>query len=305
MGLSSKSKTALSKAALFAASIIWGSSFIVVKGTVDSIAPAYLVALRFTLGFIMLSLLFITHYKNLNFDYIKRGGMAGICLFIAYFLQTVGITDTTAGKNAFLTAVYCVFVPFMTWLFFKMRPKGYDFLAAFICIAGIGCVSITGDIVSGFTIGYGDLVTLASGLFFGIHVVLVFRFSEGRDMVLFTIVQFFFVSVCAFISAAFSGPFPTEIGTNALLGVLFLALFPTAIGTLFQNLGQKFVEPSAASLILSLESVFGALFSVVFMKERLTAATLIGFVLIFVSIVISQTRLSFLRKQNKPVDTTA
>ncbi len=290
---SQKSKGKLSKLALFTAALIWGSSFVVVKNTVDAISVQYLIAFRFTAGCIILSLIFVKKLKLINFDYIWRGAILGGFLYLAYTLQTIGITDTTAGKNAFLTAVYCVIVPFMFWIVFKTRPDIFNITAAFLCIIGIGFVSLTSDL----TIGFGDAFTLCSGFFYAAHIVAVAKFSKGKDMVLFTIIQFAFVSLFAWCVAPFTGSFPTELSSSTIFGLLFLALLPTATGMLLQNVGQKHVSPSSASILLSLESVFGALFSILFFGEQPTLKIYIGFVLIFISIIISETKLSFLRKK--------
>ena len=109
----SKKVNIASKLALFGASVIWGSSFLVVKNSMDFMRPHTLLAFRFTIGSILLCLLFAKRLKKINKDYIIKGGIMGIFLFIAYSLQTIGITDTTPGKNAFLTAVYCVIVPYL------------------------------------------------------------------------------------------------------------------------------------------------------------------------------------------------
>lgn len=283
---SQKSKGKLSKLALFTAALIWGSSFVVVKNTVDAISVQYLIAFRFTAGCIILSLIFVKKLKLINFDYIWRGAILGGFLYLAYTLQTIGITDTTAGKNAFLTAVYCVIVPFMFWIVFKTRPDIFNITAAFLCIIGIGFVSLTSDL----TIGLGDAFTLCSGFFYAAHIVAVAKFSKGKDMVLFTIIQFAFVSLFAWCVAPFTGSFPTELSSSTILGLLFLALLPTATGMLLQNVGQKHVSPSSASILLSLESVFGALFSILFFGEQPALKIYIGFVLIFISITF--------RKQN-------
>ncbi|MEG0804026.1 MAG: DMT family transporter, partial [Pygmaiobacter sp.] len=176
----------LHKSALFAAALIWGSSFFIVKNSVSDFSPNILLGIRFTIGCILLSLIF---YKKLRFitrALIWKGGLTGLFLCGAYCLQTIGITDTTPGKNAFLTAIYCVLVPFFYWVIYKIRPDRYNFLAATLCIAGIGLVSLTGD----FSIRFGDALTLAGGVFYALHMVAVAKFGMDQDSVLFTIIQF-------------------------------------------------------------------------------------------------------------------
>lgn len=287
------SSSILSKAALFGAAIIWGSSFFIVKNTVDVFSPHILLGFRFTIGCVLLSIIFFKKLKQLNFDYIWKGAIIGLCLFLAYSTQTLGITKTTPGKNAFLTAIYCVLVPFLFWIVDKNKPDVFNFLAAIICIAGIGMVSITGD----FSIGLGDALTLVGGFFYAAHMVSIAKFSKGKDPVLVTIVQFGFAAIFSWIVGLTFEEMPTKLSFGSMTGMLYLAVFATTIALLLQNVGQKKTPPAAAAIIMSLESVFGVLFSVLFFGEKLTSRLVIGFTLIFLAVVISETKLSFLKKK--------
>ncbi|MGL6292825.1 EamA family transporter [Eubacterium aggregans] len=110
------------KITLFAAALIWGSSFFVMKNVVDVFPPSLILAIRFPIGFVLLSLFFFKRLKNLNWEYLKIGAVIGFFLALAYGIQTLGLTDTTPGKNAFLAVVYCVIVPFLYWIVDKRRP---------------------------------------------------------------------------------------------------------------------------------------------------------------------------------------
>lgn len=138
----------LARGALFSAALIWGSSFFVVKDTVDAIPPNFLLAVRFTVGCIVLALIFHKRLKEIDREYLWKGAVIGLCLFAAYSSQTIGITDTTPGKNAFLTAVYCVIVPFLFWMVNKTKPDIYNIAAALLCLTGIGMVSLTEGFLS-------------------------------------------------------------------------------------------------------------------------------------------------------------
>lgn len=283
----------LARLFLFAAAIIWGSSFIVVKNTVDVFPPFMLLGFRFTLGCALLCVVFHKKLKQLNKDYFIKGAVVGACLFGAFGLQTIGITYTTPGKNAFLTAVYCVIVPFLFWIVDKCKPDVYNFLAALLCILGIGLVSLNGEL----SVGIGDALTLASGFFFAAHMVSIAKFSQGKDPVLITILQFGFCAAFSWITGFLFEDFPVQWSVGTVGGLLYLAVFSTAVALLLQNVGQKHTPPASASIILSLESVFGVLFSVVLYGEEVTPRLLFGFVLIFFAVVVSETKLSFLAKK--------
>ncbi len=281
----------LPKLALFMAAFIWGSSFFIMKDTVDVFPPYILLSIRFTIASVLLGMIFFRRLKQINFDYIKKGGIIGLLLFLAYSTQTIGITETTPGKNAFLTAVYCVIVPFLFWLVDHSKPDRYNFFAALICISGIGLVALKGD----FSIGYGDAFTLLGGFLYAGHMVSVAKLGKEKDPIILTILQFAFAALFSWCIGLTFEKFPGSWGTNNLIGLLYLAIFATAAALLFQNVGQKWTHPSAAAIILSLESVFGVLFSIAFYGEQLTGRLTIGFLMIFIAVVVSETKLSFIK----------
>ena len=283
------------KVALFGASLIWGSSFLVVKNSVDTITPHVLLLIRFSVGGLLLCLIFFHRLRELNCDYFIKGSLLGLLLFLGYSLQTIGITDTTPGKNAFLSAIYCVLVPFIYWAVDRKKPDSYNFLAALVGIIGIGFVSLNGDL----TIRMGDAFTLAGGIFYAAHMVALAKLSRDKDPVLLTIMQFGYGSVFSLIIALLFEEAPAKLTTDTILGLAFLAVFATAGAILLQNIGQKYTSPTSASIILSLESVFGVLFSVLFYHEEITLRIFIGFALIFLAVIISETKLSFLKRKQK------
>lgn len=290
--MSKSSKNTGAKAALFGAAIIWGSSFLIVKNSMDVMQPHTLLAIRFTIGCLLLSLIFHKRLKNLNKGYFIKGGIIGTFLFFGYSLQTIGITDTTPGKNAFLTAIYCVIVPFMFWAVDKKRPDIFNIIAAFTSIIGIGLVSLSGN----FSIRMGDALTLLSGVVYAAHLVSIAKFAKDKDPILLTILQFGYAAVYAWIVALLFENIPTHYSISAVSGILYLAVFATAVAILLQNIGQKYTHPAPAAIILSLESVFGVLFSVIFYHEVITPRLFLGFLLIFTAVIISETKLSFLFK---------
>ncbi len=284
-----------SKLALFGASLIWGSSFLIMKNSVDAISPHFLLALRFTIGCLLLSLIFHRRLKQLNASYFIKGGLIGLFLFLAYSLQTIGLTGTTPGKNAFLTAIYCVIVPFLYWAVDRKKPDVFHLSAAFLTILGIGLVSLT----SSLTIEYGDAFTMAGGFFYAAHMVAVAKLTRDKDPVLITILQFGYAALISWIIALLSEDMTLPMEAGVLSGVLYLSVFATAVALLLQNVGQKYTNPAPAAIILSLEAVFGVLFSVIFYGEEVDIKLLFGFLLIFLAVIISETKLSFLRKKEE------
>lgn len=288
-----KKMAVLGRLTLLATTIIWGTSFVVLKNTLDSISTPYVLAFRFAGAAVVLLLFSIRDLKKLDRQYLKGGIGMGMCIFVAYVLQTYGLAYTTPGKNAFLTATYCVLVPFLAWAVYRRKPDRYNILAAVVCIVGIGLVTLNEDL----SVNFGDLLTIGSGLFYALHILITDRYVEGRSVILMTFLQFATGGVLAWILALLTGPFPSQIPTDSVLSLAYLCIMCTAVSFSMQAFGQKHTPASGSAVILSLESVFGALFSAIFYHEKMGFKLLLGFVLIFVAVLISETKLSFLRKK--------
>ena len=285
----------LAKPMLFAAAFIWGSSFFIMKGAVDVLPPLLLLAVRFTGGAVLLGLICWNKWRGFTPDYLWRGAIIGGFLFLAYAVQTFGLVGTTPSKNAFLTAVYCVLVPFFYWAAARRRPDRYNVLAALMCVAGVGLVSLTGDL----RITWGDGLTLCCAVFYAAHIVAVAKVSPGKDIYLLTVFQFAFAALYAWVSGLLTSrlPGPEVLTPDFVVQMAYLVVMATTVALLFQNVGQVWSDPASASVILSLESVFGVLCSVVFYGDPVTPRLLAGFALIFVAVVCSETKFSFLRRR--------
>lgn len=283
----------LSRVLILFATIIWGSSFVILKSTLDSLPVFGILAFRFLAASVLLALIFRKHLRLMDRGYLARGLVLGLLLVCAYTAQTYGLYDTSPGKNAFLTAAYCVIVPFLNWFVVKVRPDKYNMIAAFLCVGGIGLVSLSSDL----SINSGDALTLLSSFLYAAHIIAVSRFSKGRDIFMLTILQFAVSGTAALACCLVWGAPPAAIPPQAIASLLYLTTFATAGALLFQNIGQKYTEPAAASVLLALEAPFGVLFSMLFYSERPTPRMLFGFALIFMAVLCSETKLSFLRKK--------
>ena len=289
----------IAKPMLFAAAFIWGSSFFIMKDALDALPVQYLLAIRFTAGAVLLGIFCGKRWRTFTPDYFWRGAVIGGMLYTAYSIQTYGLALTTPSKNAFLTAVYCVLVPFLYWAAARIRPDRYNVLAAVLCVTGVGLVSLTGDL----TVNPGDGLTLVCALFYAMHIVSVAKVSPGKDIYLLTVFQFAFAALFAWIGGALTETFPAQAlaKPEVLLPLAYLAVMATTVALLFQNVGQVWSDPASASVILSLESVFGVLCSVLFAGDQVSGRMLAGFALIFVAVVCSETKFSFLRKKEERI----
>lgn len=285
----------LAKCSLFLTALIWGTSFVILKNTMETISIPYIMIMRFGGAAVIMLCMSLPFRRYWNLSYLKGGCLMGLCLFTAFFVQTLGLTHTTPGKNAFLTASYCIIVPFLSWLIYKQRPNHYHLLGAFLCIIGIGLVSLQNDL----TFGVGELLSACSGFFFALHMIVTSHYVESRHPILLNAIQFSVVAILAWVVSFFYGVPPQNLTAHDIFPIIYLCVFSTAGCYLFQSFGQKYATPTSVAVILSLESVFGTTLSVLFYGETLSIRLVVGFVLIFAAILISETKLAFLQQKHK------
>ena len=275
------------KVYILLATLIWGSSFVIVKDVTNELAVLWLLAIRFLAASILLALIFIKKRKLFfKKEYIICGACFGCALFIAYYFQTIGVTDTTPGKNAFLSAPYNILVPFFAWFIGMRKPTIFNVLAAVLAIFGVGLIALDSDL----SFRWGDAMTLIGAVFFAVHIVLVSRLSENKDIYVLTIWQFFVAGIIPLIGALI---FEDSIqisswGMDMWGSIAYLTIGCTAAALLFQNMGLKKVPPATGALLLSFESVFGAIFSIAMGAEVLTAKIIIGFFVMFFAVLVSE-----------------
>ena len=284
----------LAGAGMLSTAAIWGIAFVVVKNSLDTVPPTYMLAFRFTIAAVLLAAICHKKLQGLTKDTIRAGAVLGFWLFFSYLVQTIGCQYTTAGKNAFLTSAYVVIVPFLCWLLDKKKPDGFCAAAAVLALTGIGLLSLQGDL----SVNRGDVLTLICAIGFALHMFYIDRYTEKWDPVTLTVLQLSFAALFSWLlSPILDGGFPEGAFRPDIVGsMLYLGIFSTMIGFLLQNVCQKYTAPSTASLLLSTESVFGVLSSVLLLGERMTPRMLAGCGLLFIAVLLSETKLSFLSK---------
>lgn len=281
------------------ATIIWGFSFVIVKDALVLIPPVYMTTLRFTLAAIVLALVFHKKLKLIHKQYLISGAVLGFFLFAATAIQTVALQTTDAGVCAFLTTAYVVWSPFLAWAIFKKRPNKQCLLAVVFAIIGIGLLSLN----KGFGIGFGELLTLVCGVGYALHIVFSDNYTETQDPILISVLQMVFAAIFGWIAAPF---YEGRLDLSAMAGdgqfwiaILYTGVLSTAICFLLQVVAQKHLSVTTAAILLSMESVFGTIFSVIFLQEMLGPKKLVGFVLMFAAVLISQ--ITFSRKKKQKV----
>ena len=289
---------------LLGATLVWGTSFFILKDTISEYPSMFIIGLRFLASALIIGLIFIKRIIKLNKGTFFRGVMVGLCLAGAYLTQTYGLEKTSPSTNAFLTSLYCVICPFLFWLFYKMKPKSYNVISMGLCAIGLSLVAFSGGEETGNEF-IGCCLTLVSAVFYALQIVFNYRFQNEKDdtfQLIFT--QILTAGVIIFIvSLIFEFPV-NDIQTfiikkEHIFNVVYLTVACTVFAQLAQILGQKWTTPAQVTIILSLESVFGALFSVLLGGERLTLMLLSGFIVIFISVMITELKIDFIKLFSK------
>ena len=286
MRRTSKSHQILGSLGLTGAALIWGLSFVVVKDSADAVPVLYLVALRYLLAEFAMGVLFFKKLKGLTKEAVRQGMVLGFFLCAGQFFQTLGCKYTTAGKNAFLTTTYVILVPFLCWWLEKEKPKEAQIFAALAALAGIALLSLEGSL----RIQTGDFLTLVCGGMLSFHILFIDRYTGKTDPILLTLLQFFFAGIYSWGMIGATGiPFPVQIWERELLlNLLYIGVGSTMLGFLLQIVCQKYTNPNVAAVLLSLESVFGMLFSVLFLHEVVTWRIFTGCVCMLAAVLLSE-----------------
>ena len=282
--------------ALFGATMIWGTSFIILKSTLDDMGTMWVLSMRFTLATLILGFAAGKKLRKMDRQIVKGSIYMGLSLAAAYIVQTYGLFFTTPGKNSFLTSAYCVLVPFMAWGVYRRRPDASNVIAAFLCLAGIGLVSL-GEVIS--DINKGDLLTLGCGVFYALQIIIMEQYVGKGDALSISTVQFATAAIICWTGALLFETAPGTVPSSTWFSIAYLGVMCTAVCFFLQAWGMKYVPSSTAAMILSLEAVFGTLFSVIFYHEQLTPKLLLGFALIFLSIIISEVKPKFHKGRQK------
>ena len=278
-------QSTIAKLALLLTAMLWGSTFTIGKLATEAFSPSFIIALRFLVASIALLFAAWPLRKQLDKKYWLDGFWMGLTLFASYILQVGGLAlDTSPGKSAFLCTTYSVMVPFLYWFITKERPRIRHIVCVFLCLAGVGILSLSG----GWGMSAGDILTVLSGVPCAMNMVITAIVSRNRNVLLLTTIELWVVTIFAGIFVLFGNGFPSAFPLGAVGGIVYLGLIATALCLFMQSYGLKYAEPAIGGMLISLESVFGVIFSVIIYHERITLRMLLGFSVIFLAILLSQ-----------------
>ena len=300
---------------LLVAALIWGSTFVAQTTASDTVEPFTFLFSRSFIGFLFLiPVIAIFNYqgnKKLNMGEQKQtlkpskltiiaGVLCGVALTIASYCQQKGITlmtDNASGKAGFITALYIVFTPIFGVILKRRIPK---IIAICVPIATLGFYLLC--IKSDFSIELGDLLTLASAFFFTFHILIIDYFMEkGANPIKTSCIQFLVVGIISLILAFIFEKPDFSVIWNAKLEIMYAGFLSSGIAYTLQIIAQKDADPTSATLIMSLESVFAVLSGWLVLGEALSSKELFGCLLVFIAVILAQVQLPPPKKktQNK------
>ncbi|MEK5330357.1 DMT family transporter [Lysinibacillus sp. FSL W8-0992] len=278
---------------LLTTAIVWGSGFVITAIALEYLTAYQVMAGRFLLASIILTVIFGYKLKKATKSVVWKGVLLGTILYIAFALQTVGLQYTTPSKNAFLTAVNVIVVPLIAYAVYKRRIDGYEIIGSIIAIVGIGCLSLQGSL----TMNIGDALSLACAVAFAFDIFCTNLFVQKEDAIALTIIQFITASAIGILVVVSQGDIPASLEKEAIYSLIYLGIFSTTIAYLFQNVANQYTSATKAAIILSTESFFGMVLSVIFLHEVLTSRMVIGAVLILLAILIAEVKPAYPKKR--------
>lgn len=281
-----KSKTSLKGVfILLITALIWGASFVSQSVGAESVQPFTFMGIRTLMGAIVLVPFILITKRTVNLKTIKKGAIMGIFLCIATNLQQYAFYYSTAGKIAFCTATYMFLIP-VAGLFLRKKEPFVTWLCVLMGFAGLYFLCFKGG--DDFSINKGDVLSLICAVFFTCQILCIEKFTEECDGVVLSCVQFFTAGIITIILMVIFEKPEWQAIKSAGTALLYSGLMSCGIAYTLQVVGQKYCEATIASLIMCMESVFAVISSAIILHEKLSGREIIGCIIMFTAIVISQ-----------------
>jgi len=267
-------------------SVIWGSTFFIIKDTVVTLNEYYLVFARTFIA--AASMLVFLYFKNkkalLNYKTILRGAMLGMFLSITYISQTIGLKYTSSGHSAFITGAGVIIVPILMFVFFKRKIKLLEIILLFVVIIGLYFLTYDSQTV----LNIGDLITLITAFSLAWHLILSGRYVKKTEVMSLVGYQFLFAAIFSFLIYITTQPISFGLANNEIYALLYLGFIGTLVCYFISVWVQKYVDTVTVALIFTLEPVFATLFAWAFASEKLILKEILGGLIILSGIVAFQ-----------------
>lgn len=276
--------------------MIWGGGFIATDLALESFSPFSMLVCRFVGAAVLAWIPVLIKKEKIHRKDLIAGSASGILLYAAFAFQTFGLTMTGPGMNAFLTSVNVVFVPYIVWVVLRRKPDGVILAASLICLAGIGCLSLSGG---SFSFGMGDVLSLICAFFFAAQIVAL-EYAQGSSPTVINAIQ---LSCAGILSIPFGigAAWPHTLDMTDVLSILYSIVLATFVCYLLQTVAQQYTSAAAASILLCTESLWANIFSFMLLHEAKTPVMILGGLLIFASVILVEGRSLLPKAQLEPL----
>ena len=276
------------RAALLTCALIWGCAFVAQSSAMAHVGPLTFTCIRSFIAAAVLAAMmpfFPSGHKVEPRRLWKGGVITGVLLCLGASTQQIGIQYTTVAKAGFLSALYVIIVPFLS-VFLRQKVRKTVWAAAVIALAGLYILSAAGG--SGFA--YGDLMIILCAFIYSLHIMAIGRWSPGLDGIRYSCVQFLTAGILCLVPALLTEEISLAAVLQAKTEILYAGVLSSGAAYTLQIYGQKHTEPSVASLLLSLESVFAAIFGFLLLHQTMELREVLGCAMIFAAIVLAEYR---------------
>jgi len=256
-------------AALLAVTAIWGSTFFLIKDVVTRIPVADMLAVRFGVASVVLLLLSGRHVR-MSAETLRRGVLLGLLYGLAQILQTLGLAHTAASVSGFITGLYVVATPLLGALVLRTRVRPRVWVAVGLATVGLGVLSL-----NGFSVGYGELLTLAAAIIYAGHIIAMSRLTARGTTMSLTLVQMVVITVMCSVAALPDGITLPASGHDWMV-VVYLGVVASALTMFLQTWAQARIDATRAAVVMAMEPVWAAGFAVAFGGELVSPRMVIG-----------------------------
>jgi len=265
---------------LLSVAVVWGSTFAIMKNSLDRIDVNSFLAWRFIVAALLMAALRPQSFRHIDRGFLLRGVGAGVLLGSGYIFQTFGLTLTTVAKTGFITGLYAVFTPLIGAMFFRHHISKIQWFAVGLATIGMGVLSL-----HGLSIGRGEFLVLIAAFSFALHIIALSRWSPNRDSYALTMIQMATVGVIALLGSLKSGfHAPHDQGVWAV--VIYCAIFASAFAFIVQTWAQSFMSGTSVGIVLTMEYIFAAIFGIALAHEHLTWRIVIGGICMMVGLYL-------------------
>ena len=281
-------KDAMATSLLLIGTFFWGMTFVFIKEGISIINLYTFLTWRFMIAALVLVVIFYKKFKSLDRETIKFGIILGLVLSAGYITQTVGLQYTTASKAAFVTGLSVVFVPIFLSIINKKLPSVNNIIAVIFATSGLGLLTLS----SSLQLNIGDIWIFLCAISFAIYIILVGRYTRIFESIKFTVVQLLTVSVVTGIISIFNDKFEIPRGYTVWQAIIFCSILATSFMYAIQNQFQKFISEVKAAIIFSFEPLFAAVTAHFYLHEEITFKILMGGLLIFIGMIVSELKIN-------------